>query len=97
MKLVALIGGVLLAGQAVAEEMPGPDSAARAEVLEVVDQFFEAMRTRDVAAWRRIMHPEGASFSMRPAGEGSEWKLRHRPYTEKFKQLAAAVALWDER
>lgn len=40
----------------------GQDAAEEAAVVAVVDGLFDAMRTRDTAAIRRLMHPELRMF-----------------------------------
>ncbi len=68
----------------------------RAAVIAAVEAFFEAMRTRDVAAWRELLTADGASYRLTPAPDGG-WVATRRGNDDTIAGLAAASQRWDER
>jgi len=46
------------------------DEKERAAIIATVDAMFEALKTRDTEAWKRLMHPGGAWFVQTIDGNG---------------------------
>jgi hypothetical protein len=72
--LFALLTMSLLVPSRAAAAAPNTETAA---VLQVVQEFFDALHARDGARWRAICHPGAQITSGRPAAAG--YALRQRP------------------
>lgn len=72
-RLVAIAAAIhLLAGAPLAAQSAGADSTAEREVLAVVQQLWDGMRTRDTVLLGSLFHPKALLWGVRQRQDGSE-------------------------
>lgn len=78
------------------EASPSSNAAAEAEVREVLDVVFDAMRAGDSAAIRAVIHPEARLMSV-PAGVADP-VVRTTAFTDFIDAVGTPhTEVWDER
>ena len=93
--LIALLAlSVSFSRTTVAAE-PASTSAESAAVVQVVQQFFDALHNKDGAALRASCTPGAQFTSGRPAADG--YAVRARPVETDIARLAESKDMWLER
>jgi cyanophycinase len=77
----------------IGDQLPRSTTDER-EVVATVQKLFDAMRTRDTAAVRAVLHPDARLFSTPATGPGP---LRSTSVTDFMNSVAGATAVFDER
>lgn len=73
-----------------------PPQTEQAAVVQVVQNFFDALRAKDGNALRATCHPGAQFTSGRPGADGA-YVLRQRPVETDAAQITDAKESWLER
>ena len=91
-----LLVAVVLSTQLVCLPVQAGEKEEREAVLEVLSRFFDAMTRRDPGVWRKIMLPDGMTYSQRHQPDGSK-ELARRTNLFLIENLSQGTGLLQER
>lgn len=87
-----LLTAAILIGTQLSCSSPHPEEKS---VIAAVEQFFEALETRDADLARNTLLPEGVVFSVRE--EGGEKRIKVTPHLQIINSLTSSNEMMFER